>query len=100
MAASDDALVRALLENYRIWAKKESVKELTASSVLFDTVAIYLALPGSKPLLRLEDLRINVRPDGLTVIDPAGTQMSVATAWKDLPGYEDFLVSRLVSSKK
>ncbi len=57
LAKSDDPLVRVLLENYRIWAKKESVDDLTASSVLFDTVAVYLALPGAKPLLRSEQLR-------------------------------------------
>ncbi len=96
LAESDDPLVRALLENYRIWSKKESVKELTASSVLFDTVAVYLALSGDKPFLRLEPLRIDIKLDGMTVIDPAGAKMSVATAWKDLAAYEEFLVSRLL----
>ena len=96
MAASGDGLVRALLENYRIWARKSTLGELTASSVLFDSVAIYLAMPGDKPLLRLEDLRIDVMPDGLTIIDPAGARMSVATAWTDLAGYEDFLVRVLL----
>lgn len=96
LAASADPLVRALLENYRIWSRKGSVQELTSSSVLFDTVAVYLALPGKKPLLRLEQLRIDIRPDGLTVIDPAGARMSVATSWTDLDAYEDFLVNALL----
>ncbi len=96
LAESDDPLCRTLLENYRIWAKKESAKDLSASSVLFDTVAVYLALPGDKPLLRLEQLRIGIKPDGLTVIDSAGAKMSVAAAWRNLDGYEDFLVSRLL----
>jgi inosine-uridine nucleoside N-ribohydrolase len=100
LAENDDALVRALLENYRIWAKKESVRELTESSVLFDTVAIYLALPGDAPLLRMEELRIDVAAGGLTVIDPAGAKMSVATAWNDLDRYEDFLVSVLLTTTK
>ncbi len=96
LAASDAPLVRALLENYRIWSRKGSVKELTSSSVLFDTVAVCLALPGKKPLLRLEQLRIHIRPDGLTVIDPAGARMSVATSWTDLDAYEDYLVNVLL----
>jgi inosine-uridine nucleoside N-ribohydrolase len=96
LAGSDDPLVRALLENYRIWAQKESVLNLTGSSVLFDTVAVYLALPGDKPRLRLEQLRINVKSNGLTVIDPAGAKMSVATAWSDLDGFEDYLVRVLL----
>jgi inosine-uridine nucleoside N-ribohydrolase len=100
LAASRDPLVRALLENYRIWSQKDSFGKLTASSVLFDTVAIYLALPGDKPLLRMEDLRIDVTADGLTVVDPAGAKMSVATAWNDLGRYEDFLVSVLSTTTK
>jgi inosine-uridine nucleoside N-ribohydrolase len=96
LAESGDRLVRAVLENYRIWAQKASVRELTGSSVLFDTVAIYLSLPGDKPLLQFERLTIDVKPDGLTVIDPAGARMSVATVWQDLDGFEDYLVRALL----
>ena len=95
---SRDKLIAALLENYRIWAKKESVEELTESSVLFDTVAVYLALPVPKPHLEFEDLTINVTSDGMTVINPAGAKMTVATAWKDLDAYEGFLLIRLLST--
>jgi inosine-uridine nucleoside N-ribohydrolase len=77
---SSDKLVAALLENYRIWANKDSLEQLTESSVLFDTVAVYLALPGPKPHLLLEPLAINVTSEGMTIIDPAGAKMSVATA--------------------
>ena len=93
---SRDKLIAALLENYRIWAKKESVEELTESSVLFDTVAVYLALPGPKPHLEMEKLVINVSPEGMTVVDPAGAKMMFATAWKDLDAYEEFLLRRLL----
>jgi inosine-uridine nucleoside N-ribohydrolase len=96
LAASDDALVKALLENYRIWAQKETLKDLTATSVLFDTVAIYLALPGDKPFIRMEDLAIGVTAAGLTIIEPAGAKMSVATSWKDLEGYKDFVLKALL----
>jgi len=91
-------LIAALLENYRIWAKKDSVDELTESSVLFDTVAVYLALPGPKPHLHLEQLAINVTSDGMTIVDPAGVPMSVATAWKDLDAYEDFLLKQILAN--
>ena len=67
-----DPVIRALLENYRLWAGKGAVDELTESSVLFDTVAVYLAWPGAKPLLCLEDLRIDVRDDGTTAIALGG----------------------------
>ena len=86
---SPDPLTQALVHNYRLWAKNDAVK---ASSVLFDTVAIYLALPGPRPLLEREDLRLTVTSDGFTKPDPAGAPMSVATRWQDLDGYRDFLV--------
>jgi len=95
---SRDKLIAALLENYRIWANKDSLQQLTESSVLFDTVAVYLALPGPKPYIRLEQLAINVTSDGMTIIDPAGAKMSVATSWKDLDGYEEFLLKLLLSA--
>jgi inosine-uridine nucleoside N-ribohydrolase len=97
---SNDPLVMALLENYRIWANNEKV---AASSILFDTVAVYLAYPQprgtrySGSLLVMEDLSIAVTDEGITAIDPAGAKMSVATAWKDLDGYRDLLVKVLLS---
>jgi hypothetical protein len=45
----------------------------------------------------LEPLAINVTSEGMTIIDPAGAKMSVATAWKDLDAYEDFLLKLLLS---
>jgi inosine-uridine nucleoside N-ribohydrolase len=93
---SHDPCVQAMLENYRIWAKKANVGELKASSVLFDTVAVYLALPGPKPLLQLKTLPIAVTDDGFTRVDHAGRKMAVATQWKDLDGYRDLLVKTLI----
>jgi len=95
LAGSNDALLRALLENYRIWAKKDKLSQLTASSTLFDTAAIYLAYPDARPLMELETLAIAVSDDGLTRIDPAGTKMTVATKWTDLDKYRDLLVKVL-----
>ena len=91
---SDDPLVKALLENYRIWAKKEQVGDLKASSVLFDTVAVYLAY-RDRPLVKLQPLSIAVTPEGFTKVDPQGTKMSVATDWIDRDGYCDLLVKTL-----
>jgi inosine-uridine nucleoside N-ribohydrolase len=97
LRASKDPLTQTLLENYRIWAKKKDVSELKGSSVLFDTVAVYLANPGPKPLVELESLQIAVTPAGMTVVDPGGKKMEVATKWLDLNGYCDHLVTVLTS---
>ena len=95
LKASRAPLMQALLENYRMWAGKKSVAELQASSTLFDTVAVYLANPGDKPLIGFEKLPITVTKDGFTRIDPKGKMMLVATSWKDLDGFRDLLVKTL-----
>jgi inosine-uridine nucleoside N-ribohydrolase len=93
-----DPLVQALIENYRIWVEdSEWAKGLdpeTHSSILFDTVAIYLAF--SEELLVMEDLGIRVTDDGYTVIDDSAKVIHCATDWKDLLAFEDFLVQRLI----
>ena len=90
-----DPLVHALMQNYDAWTAACNLGDQAEhrSSVLFDTVAVYLAFTDE--LLVMEDLPIRVTDDGFTRIDPAGKMMRVATDWKDLPAYEDFLVSRL-----
>ncbi len=89
-------LIQALVENYRIWLKKgrgDPKRADKASSTLFDTVAVYLAF--TQELCKMETLPIRVTDDGKTVIDPAAKKMSVATEWKDMGAFEDFLVERL-----
>jgi inosine-uridine nucleoside N-ribohydrolase len=93
---SEDPLVKTLLENYRIWAKKANVGELAASSTLFDTVAVYLAFPDDRPLMKLETLPIAVTDDGFTRIDDGGRKMIVASDWNDRDGYGDLLVKVLL----
>jgi hypothetical protein len=92
-------LVAALVENYRAWAAadKRKIDAEKVSTTLYDTVAVYLAFASD--LCTMETLPIAVTPQGKTVIDQqAGKPMSVATAWKDLKAYEDFLVERLTKN--
>jgi hypothetical protein len=46
----------------------------------------------------MERLGIRVTDDGYTRIDPQAKLMAVATSWKSLDGYRDFLVNRLLKS--
>jgi inosine-uridine nucleoside N-ribohydrolase len=87
---SKDPIAKAVIENYNIWAKGTPDK----SSVLFDTVAIYLSF--AHELLVMEKLGIRVTDDGFTVEDPKAKMINCAMEWKDLPAFEDFLVERLV----
>jgi inosine-uridine nucleoside N-ribohydrolase len=93
---SNDVCVQALLENYRVWAKKANLGELHASSILFDTVAVYLAYPGAKPLIEFETLPIAVNDKGVTEIRDGARKMETATAWKDQEAFCDLLVKTLV----
>ena len=99
MKESRDPLAQAVVENYRIWRNAKTAAEIHASSVLFDTAAIYLAYPGDRPFMKLETLPITVTADGFTRIDPAGRKMAVATEWHDLDGFHDLLVKRLCNEK-
>ena len=91
--------MQAVIGNYKAWLaainKDEEIAEVK-SSVLFDTVAIYLAF--AEDLLEVEDLRIRVDDDGYTRIDETGNMMRVATKWRDYDAFLDLLVERLLAA--
>jgi len=92
-----DPLVQALIENYRIWlssGKGQWREEFEArSSILFDTVAVYLSF--SEELLLMERLGLRVTDDGYTVIDDKAKAINCATGWRDLSAFESLLIKRL-----
>lgn len=94
---SPDPLLRALMENYRIWIDNNpSAKHLdieTQSSILHDTVAVYLAF--SDELLVMEEMGIEITDDGYTVVNEKAKRVRCAMAWKNLEAYYDLLASRL-----
>ncbi len=93
---SKDPIAAAIIENYRIWARTRSKTPDAAekfSSTLYDTVAVYLAM--RQDLCQMERLGIRVTDDGFTEVDPQAKMIHVATAWKDLDAFRDFLVERL-----
>jgi inosine-uridine nucleoside N-ribohydrolase len=94
MLNSSDPIAADIIENYRTWGKAHSDYDPPhKSSTLYDTVAVYLALRHD--LCNMESLKIRVTDDGLTIIDPTARSMAVATSWKDLNAYREFLVQRL-----
>lgn len=93
---SKDLIAATVIENYRLWSQaNHQAKEAAEqhSSVLFDTVAVYLAC--RQDLCRMERLGIRVTDDGFTRIDDQAKSVSVATDWKSLDGFKDFLAGRL-----
>ena len=95
----DNLVVRSIKENYEIWKKKIIPKLLLAkkneTSILFDTVAIYLGF--SEELLNIEELKIEITDRGLTKISEKGNLVRCATSWKDVQAFKNLLVNRLVS---
>ena len=91
-----------IIANYRVWAaadpKLPADMPTTRSSTLFDAVAIYLAI--RQDLCVMEKLRLRVNDDGFTVIDPRAKEINVATSWKDLGAFEDWMVERLTENPK
>ena len=87
---SDKVLARLVMENYRIWAKHGDIDPDTASSTLFDTVAVYLTY--AEDLLQMENLHISVSPEGRFDLDDSAPQ--VRTRVCD----ESILVSSQLSS--
>lgn len=95
VAQSSDKVAATVMENYRLWSAggQDSRAAESHSSVLFDTVAVYLAF--AQAFCPLESLALRVDAEGFTRVDPQGKRMEVATQWKDLDGYRRFLVERL-----
>ena len=95
---SNNPMARVVIENYREWAKKgkHEAQVESRSSVLFDTVAIYLATM-KRDFVVMEKLGIRVTNSGYTAIDDKSKKINCATDWKNLGAYEDFLVERLIT---
>ncbi len=96
----DNTIVKLIKENFKIWAKEKSLTKLITedkkTSILFDTVAIYLGF--SEELLNIEDLKIKVTKKGITKISEKGNNIRCAITWKDVQAFKDLLVNRLVKS--
>jgi len=105
----NSAITSNLLQNYRVWYKdglrdrkeleEADLNRLTeeklnhSSTTLFDTVAVYLAV--SRDLVEMKRLPIVISDDGFTRVQEGAKQVDCAVKWKDLDGYESWLVERL-----
>lgn len=101
-AAPGDPVVRAVIENYCIWAPRVPWMKcdffVTRSSTLFDCVAVYLA--HAEDFVAIEDVRFRIDDDGMTVRDPDGPFAArVALRWRDQAAFEAQLARRLVASR-
>ncbi|RPJ59688.1 MAG: nucleoside hydrolase [Acidobacteria bacterium] len=97
---STNPLCRTLIENYQTWLKnqKTNLKFEQQSSTLFDCLAVFLV--HSRDFVQIEQVKLDVTPDGSTKVSASGSQVEAATQWKDLEGFEKYLADRLAAVKK
>ena len=102
--ASRDPAARALVENNRVWCEarpeicgKDPTRADRDTTVLYDTVAVYLAF--SEELVRVEETGVRVDDTGMTIPDPAAPRRRWAVEWTDLEKFEELLVERLTGRR-
>jgi inosine-uridine nucleoside N-ribohydrolase len=98
-SATDDPALRAIIENYCVFAPRVSWMHCDyfalRSTVLFDCVAVYLAY--AEDLVEVENIRYRISDDGMTIADPNGDcSARVALRWKNEPAFFDHLTDRLL----
>jgi len=93
--ASNRPIPRCIRENYSVWRKLDAASPPLQSSVLFDTVAIYLAF--AEELLVMRELCIEIDDAGFMRKTAAGRPVRTALDWKDKEAYLDLLLERLIA---
>lgn len=101
LLASEDPLTQAAVANHFGWFKETSdwpfIQDLDpqqTTSVLYDSVAVYLAF--AEDLVAMETLPISISEDGKSLVDEdAGRPVRCAMDWRDKEAFLDMLVERL-----
>ncbi len=101
LKASKKPLTQAVMANHFAWFDAvsdwpvlQNIDAQTQSSVLYDSVAVYLAF--SDAYLAMETLPVLVTNDGKTLIDDAGVPVSCAMDWQNKESFLDLLTERLL----
>jgi inosine-uridine nucleoside N-ribohydrolase len=90
---SASPLARVLIENYEAWTHRGQYAA-DASSVLFDTVAVYLCF--SERLVQMKRVPLRIDDAGNTVVaEGDGRATECALGWRDRDAFEALLVERL-----
>ncbi|HNR34198.1 MAG TPA: nucleoside hydrolase [Candidatus Hydrogenedentes bacterium] len=94
VAASSDPKAATVIANYRDWVHYEKYPK-DESSVLFDTVAAYLAF--DEALCEMKTVELVVDDKGFTRPSEKGRPVRCAMGWKDRAAFEDLLVKALTT---
>jgi inosine-uridine nucleoside N-ribohydrolase len=93
--ASKHPAARLVVENYDLWANRGTVLG-EGTSILYDTVAAYLAYDGS--LCQMADVAVRVDDQGYTIPDEQGRVVSCALGWRNRKNFIHHLVETFTSS--
>jgi inosine-uridine nucleoside N-ribohydrolase len=115
---SSDSTVatRVLIENISYWAKgmpgnmmartlkkNPMAKTMSRTSSLYDPVAILLSLSIADQFITVETKCINIEENGrMVLIEPTtntGKLIQITTAWKDMKGFINHIVTTLTSQQ-
>ncbi len=95
LSRTADPIVEAIIENYETWNFSHGqTTRPVKSSVLFDTVAVYLAIAAD--LVNIEALELAIDDAGQMRVGSGGKPCRCATSWRDFAGYLDWLTARLL----
>ncbi|MBN2312051.1 MAG: nucleoside hydrolase [Candidatus Hydrogenedentes bacterium] len=92
VARSDTPRAKAVIENYDLWAHRQNFAE-DSSSILFDTVAVYLACDDA--LCEMETVKLSIDEAGNTVPDENGRPVRCALGWKNRDAFEELLIDTI-----
>ena len=96
---SNDRLLAAVLENYRIWHTHcPASRPATQTTVLYDAVAVHLA--HTTRFLNMVPMRLAVDERGFTLPVADGRPFQVAVSWTDQDGFEEALTARLLDQAR
>jgi len=93
IAESDNPLSAVTMANYAIWKQRDKYPE-GESSVLFDTVAVYLCVDDA--LCEMETINMSLGERGQTIPDESGRPVRCALKWKNgESAFKDLLVDSM-----
>jgi inosine-uridine nucleoside N-ribohydrolase len=98
MAVANSQTPRAVatIENYDQWDNRKH-HPADSSSVLFDTLAVYLAFDDA--FCDMETVKLSIDDKGNTVPDEKGRPVRCALRWKDRDAFEKLLVEAMTSKQ-
>ena len=86
------------MDNDRVWCRALNRDWYEhGSTVLFDTVAVYLGF--TEKYLIMEDLKLTVEADGLTAVNPSAGRFAAPPSGAISTRTTAFLVDRLIHGK-